>query len=515
MSRKKEIIIVALIIVLASFLRIWSLDSIPPGLYHDVAVNGNDALDALKSGDFKLFYTQNNGREGFFINLIALNFFLFGASIFSMRFTAAIIGILTILGMYLLCRELFKNKLVAMLSMFFLATSFWHLNFSRFGFRAIMVPFCMVFSFYFLAKALKNQRLKDYIISGVFFGLGFHTYISFRMAVLILIVPLIFVISKFWRDYKLSGKFWGTYIGKKYFKFDIWLLAIFLVALPIGIYFLINPQDFISRASGVSVFSQSNIFKAFFGSLAAHLGMFNFHGDDNWRHNLAGTPMLPWPLGILFLAGFIISLKEIIISIKNKDFSSKFNHWLIMVWFFVMLLPGILTYEGVPHALRVIGAIPPVYIFSGIGGLWLFEKTSPFFKNKKIFITLCLLFVMSIGYKDTHKYFIGWAKNPQTADAFSQYFVEIGNYLNTTPDETKKYVIKNEETQTPIFLERASYGKSRSTYIDENDLDKLTPENGSVILPIKNDEKVFEKIQTLFPNGLKVQERNVWIYKIF
>lgn len=514
MKNKKLLVLFLSVLALSALLNFCNLGTIPPGLYHDVAVNGNDALDALKSGDFKLFYTQNNGREGFFINLIAFNFFLFGASIFSMRMAAAIIGTLTVCGIYLLTKELFKNRIIALLSMFFLATSFWHLNFSRFGFRAIMVPFCLVFSFYFLARALKTQKLLNFILSGAFFGLGFHTYISFRMAILILIVPIFFACKNFYKDWKDSKNFWGTYIKKNYFKMDIWLLAIFLVALPIGIYFLQNPQDFLSRASGVSVFAQQNPITAFFESAIRHLGMFNFHGDYNWRHNLAGSPMLPWPLGILFLVGFIVSLKEIIMSIKNKNAGEKSNYWLIVVWFFVMLLPGVLTYEGVPHALRVIGVIPPVYIFSGIGAFWAFEKSKPFFTNKKLYLVLSILLVLSIGYRDVHKYFIDWAKNPETVNAFSQYFVDIGNYLNTVPDDVKKYVIKNEETQTPIFLERAKYGEIRSLYIEEELLTKLAPLNNSVIVPIKNDDKLFEKLQNIFPNGKKIQDQKVWIFKI-
>ena len=70
-----------LILAVAVFFRFWQLDQIPPGLYPDVAINGINATDALKNHDFKIFYPDNNGREGLFINLIALSFWLFGASI--------------------------------------------------------------------------------------------------------------------------------------------------------------------------------------------------------------------------------------------------------------------------------------------------------------------------------------------------------------------------------------------------------------------------------------------------
>lgn len=108
-EKNKILLILIAIMAIAVFFRLWKLDSIPPGLYPDVAINGNEALEALKSGNFKLFYPENNGREGLFINLISLSFAVFGVSIWSIKIVAAIFGILTVLGVYLLTQEVFQN----------------------------------------------------------------------------------------------------------------------------------------------------------------------------------------------------------------------------------------------------------------------------------------------------------------------------------------------------------------------------------------------------------------------
>ncbi len=504
MGRQKELILFLLILAIAVFFRFWQINEIPPGLYHDVAVNGNDALDALKTKNFKLFYPENNGREGLFINLIALSFYFLGPSVFAIKIVAAIIGILTVLGLYLLAKEIFNSK-IALLSSFFLATSFWHVNFSRLGFRAILVPFCLVFSFYFLFRGFRTKSIFDFIISGVFFGLGFHAYISFRMAVLILPVILI----SYWFIYKKGG------LQKKYLFFIFYFLFfIFIVALPIGLYFLHNPQDFMSRATGVSVFSQPSPVKSFFESLIKHLGMFNVYGDPNWRHNLSGSPMLPPALGILFIAGFVISFRKIILSIKNKNWSLEIGHWSLIVWFFVMLLPGVLTYEGLPHDLRVIGVIPPVYIFAGFGFWKSYEWLNPKIKNKKLLFAVCCLLFIEIGYAEYDKYFIDWGHHPETKGAFSQKFVDIGNYLNSLLPETKKYVIVNEPgvpipwpdgipmtSQTPIFIERTIYGEPRTAYLKEDEIGKIEAGPNTVIVPMKFDEKLFDKLKELYPGG--------------
>ena len=249
MTKKKVFIFFILILAIASFFRLWQLNSIPPGLYPDEAINGNDAIFALENDQYKLFYPENNGREGFFINLIALSFKIFGVHIWSLKLIGALIGILTVLGLYFLTKELFNSRYLALLSSYFLAISFWHVNFSRIGFRGIMVPFCLIWSFYFLFKALnlrqihKSNAITSLALSGFFFGLGFHTYIAFRVAVIILIIPIIMILIKFWKGAR--SHFW---------QYGVWPLMIIAVALPIGIYFLQNPQDFIGRAGGVSVF---------------------------------------------------------------------------------------------------------------------------------------------------------------------------------------------------------------------------------------------------------------------
>ncbi len=81
--------------VIAAALRLVALDRWPPGLYHDEAFNGLDALRVLQ-GDTPIFFTANNGREPLFIYLQALSVALFGRSPGALRLVSAIVGTLTI-----------------------------------------------------------------------------------------------------------------------------------------------------------------------------------------------------------------------------------------------------------------------------------------------------------------------------------------------------------------------------------------------------------------------------------
>src|SRR3989338_3093286 len=204
---KKYLAVLLAIMALGAFLRFYQITEIPPGLYPDEAMNGNNALEALATGDFKVFYPENNGREGLFINMQAVSLAAFGNTPWALRIVSALIGTLTILGIYLVTKELFSrnqnqesrikkkestgshhdsyflihdSRIIGLFSAFFLATSYWHLNFSRIGFRAIMLPMFATFGIYFLLKGIRRGKPFDLIMAGLLTGLGVPTSLAFR-----------------------------------------------------------------------------------------------------------------------------------------------------------------------------------------------------------------------------------------------------------------------------------------------------------------------------------------------
>ena len=76
-----------LVIAMATALRFWALGTIPPGLYHDEAFNGLDALGVLE-GERPVFFEANNGREPLFIYLVALSVAALGRSPGAIRIVA-------------------------------------------------------------------------------------------------------------------------------------------------------------------------------------------------------------------------------------------------------------------------------------------------------------------------------------------------------------------------------------------------------------------------------------------
>ncbi len=111
------------ILAIASFLRLYGIAEFPSGFFSDEAIYANNGVEAWENYDWKVFYTENNGREGLWPNIIGFFIVNFGNEPWVPRSVATVFGILTVLGVYFLAKELFLNNIfqekIALLSAFF------------------------------------------------------------------------------------------------------------------------------------------------------------------------------------------------------------------------------------------------------------------------------------------------------------------------------------------------------------------------------------------------------------
>jgi 4-amino-4-deoxy-L-arabinose transferase-like glycosyltransferase len=511
--------IAAAIFFIAIFARTYHLSSLPPGVYPDEAVNGTDAINAIQTGHFKLFYPNNYGREGLFMNLIALGFMVFGISIITLKMWAVFFGILTVAGIMMLALELFGSYRAGLVAGFLYATSFWAINFNRISFRANMLPFVLVFSFYFLFKGLRTKKFADYILAGAFFGLGMHGYIAFRIAPAILVALLVaFLISK----KRFIHEYWKPILA--------FFLAAFFVALPILLDFYFHPEYFATRSESVSVFSpkvnQGHLAAALTESITKTFGMFNFKGDQNWRHNFPSQPEMQSFSGIFFLIGVAVLLFQVFYwlyqRIRHKKRSEDFVvAVLLFSWLFAMLLPGLLTYEGLPHSLRTIGALPAAILIATFAIENIFNLAGKLAQKKaRIFpaisvvsqITLVVLVVWS-GFFSLKTYFVDWASAAEIHPAFSQNFKNIALYINNLPGGVNKYVIANAGGQImddglPVSAEVVKlltfYRTPGVTFVRPGFDPKLIKAPAKIVLMYYDGESIAQ-IKSLYP-GAKMQK---------
>lgn len=457
--KRTEIVVVLCIMAVAVGFRLYGLDTTPPGLHPNEAMNGTDAVEAWESGEFRIFYPDNNGREGLFINLQAVSVHFLGNTPFALRLVSALVGILTVLGTYLLARRLFDNWELAAIAAFLMAVGFWHVNFSRIGFRAIMAPLCSVWALYYIYKGIETTRIWPWLAAGFWLGLGFHTYIAFRVMPAVVAVVIIAYLYALRRDFRhdayahIRHQLWGS--------MGLMVAVMIIILLPMATYFYANPGDLVGRTSQVSVFAGGHPARDIITNFGKTIGMFMFSGDTNWRHGIAGEPALFWPIGALFAVGLLRSIYKIFRTWRTHGHPSTV-HVLLLSWLFIGILPAVLSKEGIPHALRALNVAPAVYIIAGQGVWWLYVWMLHWFQQRdthriclpgpnghqwcagegQIVVGFALVvFLFAIGVGEAHRYFVRWATHPNVAAAFNGQYVRVAERLSMLSPAALKYVV--------------------------------------------------------------------------
>lgn len=504
-------LLIGAIVICAFFLRAYKIENIPAGIYPDEAVNGTDALLANETGKYKLFYTSNYGREGLFINLQAITIKLLGNTVLGLKLWSIIFGTLTVLGVFLLAKELFRSTRAGLIASFFTAFSYWAINFSRIGFRANMVPFILVFTFYFLMKGLRTKRYSDFILSGLIFGLGIHTYIAFRVSPLVMILLLATLIISYENFLK---SYWRQII--------VFIVAMTITAAPMLLdFFYFHPEHYASRTGGISVLNpevnKGNLIGVLIQTFGLSLAKYNFWGDQNWRHNYPPYPILNPVVGISFLMGLLYCIYKFFRLLWLRFFhkvreEKLVTYSLILSWFFVLLIPEFLAYEGNPHALRAIGTIPVVFIIATIPVLWLFGKIPHFgFGLRTAVISFIAAAFVFVGLFDSIKYLVFFANNPQQHGAFDARFKNIANYLISLPPDLKKYVIANAggkemEDGLPVTAHPIKYlthGKVENlSFLKKSDSSAVQTSRPAVFILMSYDQAIINDIKSLYPDSI-------------
>jgi 4-amino-4-deoxy-L-arabinose transferase-like glycosyltransferase len=417
-------LVLAAVLALAAFLRLWRFFELPPGLYADEAIDGNNAMEALETHRFQVFYPEDNGREGLYINLAALSIACFGNRAWALRLPAALLGIATVAGLAFLGAELFDGW-VGLLAAFLLATSFWHVVLSREAFRAIAAPCFLTWAVYCLLAARRRPGLL--VWAGAMYGLGFYTYIAYRAT------PLLMAALLRRAGWRRTARFTA---------------AAAVVAAPLAVYFVTHPGSFFGRTSQLAVWRAGHPAAWAAAETARNTWrttrMFFTHGDYNWRHNVPWRAELFWPVAGFLLLGVVRTRKE---------------KWVPLVWLAVAALPAILSAQEVPHALRSILMLPPAMLLAALGAQSAYEylgRRAP----RRLVVAGAPLVLALLAWEPYHTYFDIWARDPALPRFFDGGAAEVAREIGRLPREEEKYVVippGADMLPQPVMFLTASY----------------------------------------------------------
>ncbi len=342
-----EVALVVLIISVAIWFRLHHISQMPPGVFIDETNAALDALHTLEGRPDSLFGTGWFETPNGFIYLQTLFFRLFGTTFAAVKLQSLIPGVLTVVALYFLAREMY-GPYPALLAASFLAFNRWHVNMSRWGWNEVYPPLMQTLSLFFIMRAARKRSLGDWAMGGLVLGLGMYTYLSIRLAVAVIFLYL---------GYRALVE--RDFLRRNWQGLLLFTLIFLLTFAPLGFTYAKNPFTFLNRSQQVSIL---NDVRAAGGSLAPvvasvkrHLLMFNVRGDMNGRHNLPGAPMLDPITGAFFLMAAAWSLW------RWRDH----RRGLMIIWVGITLLGGILSRLGeAPQAYRTLAVAPAVAIMA-------------------------------------------------------------------------------------------------------------------------------------------------------
>ena len=336
-----------LILLIAAFFRFYHLAQVPAEPFSDHAEKILDVYD-ITQGETRIFFPRNTGREAiqFYWSVFIAAIFQTGLSFQTLKIGTAILGFVTLPFIYLLGKEI-ANRRAGLLAMLFAGVAYWPNIISRVGLRFPLYPLFVAPTFYFLLRGLRTNNRNDFLLSGLFLGLGLHGYTPFR------IVPLLVIAT----GLLYAGTQVDRYTRKQVLlNFGILLGSALAVFLPLLRYALAHPDEFWNRAASRAL--TGNPIPIFFSNLWNALLMFNVNDGNIFVNSMVHRPALDVVTGALFVIGLILLL-------ARRRF---LDLWLVAA-IMTLILPSVfsLAYPDENPALnRAAGALVPVFVIVGM-----------------------------------------------------------------------------------------------------------------------------------------------------
>ena len=421
----KKYIGIIVIVLLAATLRLYMLGSNPPALNADECAISYNAYSILKTGKDEFgammplaFRSFDDYKAPLYIYAVVPSIVIFGLTDFAVRFPSALMGILTVLFVYLLIEELLKQtqlkntryfildtRYLPALSAGLLAISPWHLQFSRSAYEANVAVGFIVLGMWMLIKGLRDG--KWLMGSAIALSLSMWTYHTPRLFVPLLLIGVLVI---WWKD------LW---------KQKTWAMISICVAgallLPLAI--IMTSKEGLVRAKGVSALGNPAIMEQSIkrqtvdqqqhipGSGFIHNRRFDYmtkslqgyltHFDPAFLFFERAERKYRAPgMGMLYLFELPLLLVGLMVIGRYKKMG-----WLILWWIVMAPVAASFT-ERLPHPVRTIVFLPALQILAAIGLIQIIEWVSQWKKMKwGIYGCIAIVIVGSVGYY-LHQYYV-------------------------------------------------------------------------------------------------------------
>jgi 4-amino-4-deoxy-L-arabinose transferase-like glycosyltransferase len=449
------------IIIIASVLRLWNLNTNPPSLTPDEAALGYNAYSILKTGRDEygtfmpiIFKSFGDYKPGFYIYTTVPFVAIFGLNEWSVRLPSAVAGILSVWLLYLIIKQFSLNKKLEIgkwkletLAAFLLAISPWHIYFSRGGWEINLALTLSLTGIYFFLKSFSKPLFL--ILSSLSFSL---TYITYQGAKLSTTVILLLLFILYFKDVQ-------TLLKKDWKKITISIFFGLIILLPIFNSFY---QGQTGRLTVFSVLSYRRPEKMLQGLLdegketIGSMQYYLFHSESlnfargilgRWFNHFSGrflffegdweNPKQTTPYhGVLTVFDIILFIFGIISFAKAKK-----NRMLFFfgIWLLLAPLPSALSRDQV-HAVRAYNMVIPLTVLLALGLSFILQYIQFIKSNISKFILYASFFIL---YSLSYVYFL------------DMYFIHLPVHNTKVWDYGYKQIVED------VFPIQNNYAKIR------------------------------------------------------
>jgi 4-amino-4-deoxy-L-arabinose transferase-like glycosyltransferase len=369
-SRWQRIAALALIAV-ACVGRFLFLETSPPGFFADEAAGAAHVMCLQRTGKnchgqaWPLFSAAAGGGETTptYLYLTTLWAWLFGTSPGAFRAEAAFVGVVTLLGVYRLAAHLLGAEYALWVALSG-AIAPWSFQFSRIAWDPPFAPCFLVWGLFLLVA---RRGAASAAAAGVLWALAMYSYPPTRLQVPLMLAAVACFTRVRWLHLGVS-------------RLALCTACLCVTVLPLAKAILFEGAQ--GRFGLVGIFSSSHenpvagagalaIAWQVFENVALHLDpRFLFiSGDASLRHSTGLFGMLSGLdlLALLAAAALVVSQRK---SWNGRLDPVEQQRLRAVIGFAALgilsgILPAALTWEGVPHSLRAIGAWPFFCLLSG------------------------------------------------------------------------------------------------------------------------------------------------------
>jgi len=411
--RMAEWVVLALILLVAGFLRLYRLDAVPPGLTHDEADTGYFVASVYHGAPSQVKTPYGYAYQPFTMYSGVLFMALAGPNDLALRLHSVFFGMILLLFTYLWTRRLF-GAAVGLGSAALVAVSFWTVCDSRFALNSGPAPALFTGAVYFLWRAMDDRGEKRHWWAwGLFvllLGGSLYTYEAALAAAAAfgLLFPYLAYVDR--PRFRRHGLWFASA-----------LVAVGLLAAP----HLLDPAAWgrtNTLSNPVQAAAQGN-FGPVLSNVLSTLGTFSVSGDSFVTYNLPGRPIFDPIVSVFFYGGIVLCIRRW----RNPAYA------FILMWVTMGIVPSLLLGEWT-STLHSKAAEAPILALPALCAVEVGRFAAVRFGRHwaRAFAVGCVIWLSVVTASTGYDYFVRWGQAPETRAAYFHNLTAITDYLENT-----------------------------------------------------------------------------------